>query len=369
MSLLRRNLSKQLPGKVCYARDAIVSLIHDQGLTSGDRLPSFASLRQALGLGSQTISSAVSLLCEHGVLEARCKIGTFVKNPSGGHLAGRTVAVVVRRIEGSAYAATLASFLQQRLSALNCHCLTFYQSSDPMVVPVPGLNEFPGLEQAISERRISGVLTLCPLSAPAQRALSRAGLAHCFIGDEEQCTHPNAVVIGVSEFIREAQSALKAAGCRRIAQLCVTPAQREQRACGLPAYVGAGYDGGAAIAEMLLSLPPRQRPDGLISDDDIVVSGLLSRLVELQLPSVNYLPFVGAIIHRELGEIYPSNRMILFEMSLTEYARLATDLFLQLLQGKTPASKRLVYRFEAGVSVHPSDEKKERPQTHRRKSK
>ncbi len=337
----------RIPRKVEYARDAIVTLIHDQHLTPGTRLPSYTVLRQTLGLGTQTIASAVGLLCNAGVLEARDKVGTYVKNPAGGHLAGRTIAVVVRRLEGSAYAATLAAYIQQQLSKHNCQCLTFYQNSDPGRVPVPGLSEFPGLEQAVSERLCSGLITLCPLSTAAVRTLSRAGIVHCFIGDDDQCTLPNGVLIGVKDFLNEARRALESAGCQRVAQLCVTPGQRSLRNCGLPAYVGAGYEGGAAIAEAILAMQEDQRPDGLISDDDTVVSGFLGRLMALQLPTVEYLPRVATIVHRELGELYPSNRMVLFEMSIAEYVQHATDFLLEMLQGKEKLPRRSVYRFKA----------------------
>ena len=113
MTPFRRHLSR----KVEFARDAIVTWIHDRKLEVGDRLPPYSQLRLEFGLGSQTIAAAVGSLCELGVLEVRDKVGIFVKNPSGGHLAGRTVAVAVRRLVGSSYAAMLAGFIQKLLSA------------------------------------------------------------------------------------------------------------------------------------------------------------------------------------------------------------------------------------------------------------
>ena len=99
MTRYHRHLSR----KVEFARDAIVTWIHDRNLAPGDRLPPYSQLREELGLGSQTIAAAVGSLCEVDVLEVRDKVGIFVKNPEGGHLAGRTVAVAVRRLVGSSY--------------------------------------------------------------------------------------------------------------------------------------------------------------------------------------------------------------------------------------------------------------------------
>ena len=92
---------QSIPRKVEFARNALISLVHDRALQPGDRLPSYAALRDALGIGSQTIADAVDLLCRAGILEVRDKVGIFVQNPNGSSLAGRTVAVVVRQLEGS----------------------------------------------------------------------------------------------------------------------------------------------------------------------------------------------------------------------------------------------------------------------------
>ena len=85
-----------LPRKVEFARDALVTLIHDRNLQSGDRLPTYTALRNELGLGSQTIAGAVGLLCEAGVLEVRDKVGIFVKNPAGNISASQAHEVGIR---------------------------------------------------------------------------------------------------------------------------------------------------------------------------------------------------------------------------------------------------------------------------------
>ena len=49
--------------------------------------------------------------------------------------------------------------------------------------------------------------------------------------------------------------------------------------------------------------------------------------------------------HREVGERYPSRRMLLFSQDIEEYAGLAVELLMQLLQGKRIAASQIVYRF------------------------
>ena len=335
-----------LPRKVEFARDALVTLIHDRNLQSGDRLPTYTALRNELGLGSQTIAGAVGLLCEAGVLEVRDKVGIFVKNPAGGLLAGRTIAVAVRELEGSAYAATLASYIQRFLNEQNCRCLTFYRRTGAGGER-PGIEEFPGLGQTLNEHRCDGVLTLCPFSDSSLAQIARLGIPCCFIGDDDQHFIHFGVVIEVKRFLNEAAELLKKRGCGKIVQFAISPQQLALRSgCGLPGYVGMSYAGGAAIAKKLLELPASQRPEGVISDDDTVVSGFLSELTRRQYPKISYMPEIATIVHRELGENYPSDRMLLFEQSIGEYANMAVTLLLEQLRGQNIEKKRIVYRFK-----------------------
>ena len=335
-----------LPRRVESARNALITYIHDRQLKTGDRLPAYASLRAEFGFGSQTIAAAVESLCRLGVLEVRDKVGLFVADPDAGHLTGRTIAVAVRPLSGSAYAATLAGFIQKLLTERNCRCVTFYQSSDPLDSPAPELDEFPGFEQSLSENGCDGIITLCPLAPAAQAKLAELHLPCCFIGDDDAVTMPISVVIEVNRFIQEAISALKKSDCSNIVQICTSQEQLKlRRQANIDSLIGVSYDGGAAIAEQLLAMPPSSRPDGIVCDDDTVISGLLAQLIARQLPDIAYLPRIATIIHGELQERYPSDKMILFRQDIEEYATLAVDLLLNIVRGAAPKELQLSYRF------------------------
>ena len=336
----------ELPRRVESARNALISYIRDHGLTTGDRLPAYAQLRAEFGFGSQTIAAAVESLCKLGVLEVRDKVGLFVADPNGGHLTGRTVAVAVRQLTGSAYAATLAGFIQKALTERSCRCLTFYQSTSPADSPYPTLSECPGLEQAVFEDRCDGIISLCPLAKSDQENLHKLGVPCCFIGDDDLDAMPLAVVIEVKKFIADAEKSLRNTGCRNIIQLCASDEQLSRRGGNLPAMVGASYDGGEKIAASILSLAPAERPDGIISDDDTIVSGLLAGIIAGQLPQISYMPHIATIIHAELGESYPSDKMILFRQNIEKYASMAVELLLNIMRGKLHGRKQLFYRFE-----------------------
>lgn len=338
--------SVELPRRAESARNALITYIHDNGLVTGDRLPAYARLRSEFGFGSQTIAAAVDSLCKLGVLEVRDKVGLFVADPNGGgQMTGRTIAVVVRPLAGSAYAATLASFIQKLLAEQSCRCLTFYQNTDTPAAETSGLADFPGLEQAVSEHRCDGLISLCPLAESEQRRLKKYGIPCCFIGDDDQETMPLSVVIDVKRFIDDAEAALHDAGCKKIVQLCTSEKQLTSRSSKLPALIGDSYHGGEMIAEKLLSLSADKRPDGIISDDDTVVSGLLAGMISRQLPHITYLPHIATIVHAELGEKYPSGRMILFQQNIEKYAAMAVELLLDSLRGGHPENKQLFYRF------------------------
>jgi len=342
MTPYHRHLSR----KVEFARDAIVTWIHDWKLAAGDRLPPYSKLREEFGLGSQTIAAAVGSLCELGVLEVRDKVGIFVKNPEGGHLAGRTVAVAVRSLVGSSYAAMLAGFIQKQLNEHNCRCLTFYQQSDPELAPRPDLNEFPGLEQAAAEHRFDGMISLCPFADAARRRLENCGVKYCFIGDDDHPAPAFGVLIDVKGFIGSAKRKLEQAGCRRIVQFCASPTQAAQRRHLLATVTGCSYDGGAEIARKFLALPPEERPDGIVSDDDTIVSGFLAELVSCQPAGEGYLPLVATIVHEEIGERYPSPRMILYSQNVEAYAKQAVALLLKMLQGAVVNDTMVTYKFK-----------------------
>ena len=57
------------------------------------------------------------------------------------------------------------------------------------------------------------------------------------------------------------------------------------------------------------------------------------------------MPQIATIIHSELGEKYPSDKMILFRQDIEKYAALAVDLLLDVLRGSIPENKKLSYRF------------------------
>jgi DNA-binding LacI/PurR family transcriptional regulator len=250
-------------------------------------------------------------------------------------------------LTGSAYAATLAGFIQKLLTEKSCRCLTFYQNSSPTDSPCPALAEFPGLEQAVFEGRCDGIISLCPFSPADQKKLYRSGVPCCFIGDDDlDAAMPLAVVIEVKRFIADAANALKKSGCRNIIQLCASDEQLARRGKNIPALVGNSYDGGEQIAATLLNMEPSQRPDGIISDDDTIVSGVLAGLLIRQLPDVDYIPQIATIVHAELGERYPSNRMILFQQNIENYADMAVKLLLDVLRGDQPEETQLFYRFK-----------------------
>ena len=334
-----------LPRRAEFARKALIRYIHDHSLEQGARLPGYLELRREFGFGSDTISAAVDSLCQLGVLEVKDKRGIFVANPNGGQLTGRTIGVVVRALSGSAYAATLASFLQKALNERNCQCLTFYQGSLPAESPRPELDEFPGLAQVLKEHVCDGLITLVSFSSTAQKTIKSLNIPCCFIGDDDAATMPLSVLMEARRFVREAAQELAVRGCRRVIQLCASKEQLASRRRELPAMLGSSYDGGAEIARTLLQMTADKRPDGIVSDDDTIVSGLLAELLTAQEDSVNYLPMIATIVHKELGERYPSRNMLLFQQDIEEYAVKAVDLLIRVLRNLESPRKKLSCRF------------------------
>ena len=60
---------KTLPRKVEFARDALVTLIHDRKMNAGDRLPAYSVLRKDLGLGK--LLTCLDIFSDVGLLETQ----------------------------------------------------------------------------------------------------------------------------------------------------------------------------------------------------------------------------------------------------------------------------------------------------------
>ncbi|MCD2324666.1 FCD domain-containing protein [Sphingomonas sp. IC-56] len=82
---------------------AIVQIINDEGLVSGDRLPSEARLAQMFGMSRTIVREALARLASDGVTEARLGAGSYVKRrPSerlGTHVAMDALAATLGTYE------------------------------------------------------------------------------------------------------------------------------------------------------------------------------------------------------------------------------------------------------------------------------
>ncbi len=271
--------------------------IHARGLTAGDTLPPQEELCRELGFCHNTLSPAMRLLVDMGLITRRTNHGTEIRSLEPLACLPWTVGVVGLASEGPDSNVFYADLLHRILSTLartQCLCRTYFRlPRDLSHWPENCLADYPHLDQDIREERIDGIVALTNLSIEEQTVLlDRHNLPVCHVGSWESM--PSAVLLDASEMVRHAYGLIRKTGCRRLLLVdtlgsltdsCPTAVLRQTAAVdGGPVCetitITATHDIGREIAAHLLSRPPDRRPAGVIVTDDYVAMGMVAAFAE-----------------------------------------------------------------------------------------
>ncbi len=336
-----------------FAKQAIIRYIWDKNLQEGDRIPAQSALCRLLNAGSATIDRAVKSLVNDGVLEARKRTGVFVRMEKPEGYLGRSVGVIgqVRNVP-RIFNWTLANALQTALQARGCLCVMFPFRDRYHSMPV--VSDFLGLETALSQRTVHGLISISDFNGEKLiPALEKFGLPVCFGGPPS--ANVSGVFIDTPGFMLRGLDELRSAGCRKPWILIGPGPVRNFSIPRVERYLaewdggrlsveevyreGYALDAGQEFARTAMSLPPEERPDGVVLCDDIIAQGFFSELVRLQYPHLTYLPQLVCLRNKESQIDFPARFISNYEVNPRLIADLLVEQLLKHLQSGQPATE------------------------------
>ncbi len=342
--------------RVVKAAKAVVRYIHARGLAEGDRLPPQQEMRKLLGFSNDTLSSAMRMLTDAGILSRKSKLGTQVADLASTIPGLWSVALLLppaHHMLEVPFFAQLAHFLQWRILQAGHRCQVYPPAGGP-TTELPPAEQFLGLTEAVAARTVDAVVTNFHTGGAAWQWAARKGIPVCYVWWWERASL--GVVIDQAPMAAEAVSLLAGQGCRRLAivsQGAPDPNQgrfwlgftRGLRAVGRPIehlpplYAGEGVLAGRTIARRLLDMPAGRRPDGLVIVDDRVAMGLTAELVA----AGDWRPRIAVHTNKQapLAFALPVFR---FEIDIEALATLAVDLVSRRLLDPSLPDELVYYR-------------------------
>lgn len=324
-ALTRRRLAER--SQVSAACKRIVRHICTRGLVAGDPIPSERELRRLYGFSNCTLTPAMKILVDLGLIERRARSMTRVLSLDPLHRLTWTVGVVTLDTPisgpGAAHALVLHS-LQSQLARRRCVCHVYFRDANPHWPHRIG--DFPGLAEDIAEHAIDGLITLDEMDVSSRETFGRAGIPALECGYFSSVM-PSAILLDYRAMISGAAAQLLSRGARQVALVGSNPEETVSReimrhvvegtsgvqAEMIPANPGQGA--GEAVARALLQRPAEHRPDGLIFVDDFTAVGAVQTLAE----HPGYRPRVATLVNKQLPQAWPWP-VIRFENDLEEVA-------------------------------------------------
>lgn len=341
MSLGTRQSNQGL--RTQQAKRMLVRHIWESNLQQGDRLPSYAALRERLQLGDATISRAVRSLEQEGVLQTVNRVGTFVVDSQAGGYSGWVVGLAALRTGdnglGPFYSCLLHN-LQVGFRAEGCKTEIYYQNrSDSDVV---GLDDLPGLERSVDQNEISGVVLTSNLDADSWASLEASGVCPYFVGAPTSAVR--GTFIDYQDACEQMAGDLIGRGCRNPALILPATSVLDQAKHISPEFAelfgrtaprghvwtAAGMAGGRLLADQVLSMPPEARPDGLVIADDQIATGLMNKLAR---EDPHYKPHFCVLTNSRIEFDAPFKNVRCFEVNLQVLVESATHNVMKLLRG------------------------------------
>ncbi len=342
-----------------FAKQALIRYVQDAHLQVGDKLPGRDVLQHELKLSGATIFRALQALRDEEVFEMRDKVGTFVKSAEITSKIGRSIGILLPdRDHPSAFICMLSLYIQYTLIQQGCLPVPFLRRDVDQWLP-SGVDDIPGLEYALSNDKLDGVIDLCDVFiAPEDHRFDH--IPFIFVGnsDNAKCS----VGVDLLGYLGAAMERAARGGFRRpamvgsagtYAQKVMNPTFRRLVKEHGFAPESADYlleaDSpvhGRYWVRPLLELPPERRPDVLILMDEWVGNDLLTALRLDPRAVDSYRPCVIASLNVEQPITLAADRVLVYRKSLKELAHRAVAYLLRRLRGETRSVQMEYLPFE-----------------------
>jgi DNA-binding LacI/PurR family transcriptional regulator len=326
----------------------------------GDRLDTIAVLARRLGVSTNTVRSALTILQQEGLVEMRHGSGTYVRRrPARGKHVALVVEVDLLHPVTSFFWRDMFRRLRNCLMDSGVEARIYSGAAVPGVAE-PFYSEVAGRQLVSDLDRVSAVAAFLMLPDEPWIDPVRSRGIPVVSNVPELGPSVNSDREGM---VRQAVAALAARGCRRLgfmswgtprglAQLQQATGRMEtvfarsasewgletrpEWICttGNPSENGAGWE---SFRELWLS--SRDRPDGLVIDDDQLLAGALDALRDSAIPAAEQ-PLIAT--HFTEGAPIPIPvPLIKLVYSPEEHARAMADLVLDALAGNADASRQV----------------------------
>lgn len=343
--------------KTELAKELIIREIWDMGLKCGDQLPSCGILSRRVNLGRATVFRAVKELQEEGILDSRDRVGVFIADPRTPGHAGYQIGLIIGNMNSSPFNNQLSVYLQSRCMESGCRCLMFHASEVLHdTTQKDSLSAHVGVCQQIERGELHGLLTQIAFSPENSDFLRRHRIPYCFVGGFSPAAAQLSVVISLEKVIRLGLERLVALGSRR--PLLLIPrgrwkamAENIAGSYGGKCLVYPGICDMASVAEQILHLPESECPDGIMIPDDYAAQFLCSSLTRSG--CFRKVSRIAVLASAEQQLPPPAKYLLPFPIeteiltfSITELARLATDLLLKNMRNYSPEKQELELSLE-----------------------
>ncbi len=322
---------------------SLLRLIGERDLAVGDQVPSQRELRKLFGVSNHSISAAMGVLADAGILERRVEAGTFLRKPD----------LLVPRVWSCALAfwpfsegdtvfySYLFHAIQRGLMAKGVRPRLYSYTG----VPSPGMmriKDFPGLEEDVEDGLVDTLV--CPGSFSLTDIKRLQDLNAPYVNSGSWDAAPAGVVIDQHAMALKAATLLASKGCRRLATVSAgapNPSQcrfwdgftQGAAASGIPASSMTRFDSGnkiskeagGKIGERILATPGEERPDGVLIVNDWLAMGVCEALRETDKP-----PIVAAQVNKQTPVHLPPE-VLRFEVDINKMASLTVDLALRTM--------------------------------------
>lgn len=336
-----------------FAKQALIRYVQDMHLKVGDKLPGNGQLRQQLDVSATTIFRAIQELRDEDIFEVRDKVGTFIKSEIVSTKIGRSIGLLLPYDSyPSSFICLLSLLIQYALMEQGCLPVPFLRGEIDEFKNA-GLETIPGLERALLDEKLDGVIDLCDIKIPSNdHRFDHIPFVLVGFSKEERC----GVSLDLLGFVAAAMSKAAHLGFQRpglvafagdyAKSVSIPFFQRMVTECGFaPQNKGNVFTAttslrGRCWVPYLREMASEARPDVLISIDEFVANDLLTALrLSRDSDLKDYRPALIVCSKAELPMTLAAEWVIYYEVSLTKLAQDATDYLLKRLRGETKSTR------------------------------
>lgn len=295
---------------------SIIRYILNKELKRGDKLPSQEELRRELDFSHNSMTPAMNLLVESGMLERKRRLGTVVVDtdavPAGLWRIGLAFGVLDSTPECK-FETILSRYVQEKIQRAHCHARYYILNYDKIGQVPHGLSDFGLLESDVESGRLDAILSMAFFDSESSTILNSYNTPMCNIVGSEYT--PFRVELDTRDFVERSIKILKEKCCRRIAIVMdceflaniadyirsnIIP-QPEYSNLKINFIDGSGEKERARkAADAVMSIPAKERPDGLIILNDVLALAMTSII-----SNTSYTPSIVVQCNKQIPLYYP----------------------------------------------------------------